>query len=115
MGQAAYKQVASVQFWDSYARWYKLWIEHTDYHQRIIEVLMAMTEPGWKVLDIGAGNGILSFPLYSRECHVTALEPSMDMRNLLYEETFKKRMDGLNVDDRRWEAVPCEVKNFPRS
>lgn len=108
MGKAAHQWVASVQFWDSYARWYKLWIEHTDYHQKIIEVLMAMTEPGWKVLDIGAGNGILSFSLCSRECHVTALEPSMSMRNLLYQEAFKKRVDRLNVDDRKWEAVPCD-------
>lgn len=106
LGQAAYKWVASVEFWDCYAKWYKLWIEHTDYHGKIIEVLMAMTGPGWRVLDIGAGNGILSFPLHSQGCHVTALEPSMGMRNLLHQEAFKKRVDRLNVDDRRWEAVP---------
>jgi len=99
--------VASVGFWDSYARWYKLWIEHTHYHARIIEVLKAMTRPAWKVLDIGAGNGILSIPLYVRGCEVTALEPSVGMRNLLYEEAFKNRIDGLNVDDRIWEEVPC--------
>jgi len=107
MERAICNRVATVKFWDSYAKWYQLWIEHTRYHERIIEVLLSMTEPGWKVLDIGAGNGILSFPLYSRGCHVTALEPSVGMRNLLYEETFKNRIDGLNVDERIWEVVPC--------
>jgi len=107
MEAAVCKRVATVRFWDGYARWYKLWMEHTQYHQRIIEVLLAMTERGWRVLDIGAGNGILSIPLYVRGCEVTALEPSIGMRNLLYEEAFKKRIDGLAVDERIWEEAPC--------
>jgi SAM-dependent methyltransferase len=107
MEQAVCKRVATVKFWDGYARWYKLWMEHIRYHKRIIEVLLAMTGKGWRVLDIGAGNGILSIPLYARGCEVTALEPSIGMRSLLYEETFKSRIDGLTVDDRIWEEVPC--------
>jgi len=101
------KQVATVEFWDGYARWYKLWMEHTNYHERIIDVLMTITKSGWRVLDIGAGNGILSIPLYARGCEVTALEPSVGMRNLLYEEAFKNEIYGLTVDDRMWEEVPC--------
>jgi SAM-dependent methyltransferase len=101
------KRVATVKFWDGYARWYKLWMEHTQYHQRITEVLLAMTERGWRVLDIGAGNGVLSIPLYIRGCEVTALEPSIGMRNLLYEEAFKNRIDALTVDERIWEKALC--------
>jgi SAM-dependent methyltransferase len=107
MEAAVCKRVATVKFWDGYARWYKLWIEHTQYHQKIIEVLLAMTKPSWRVLDIGAGNGILSIPLYIKGCEVTALEPSIGMRNLLYEEAFKNRIDGLNVDERIWEEALC--------
>jgi SAM-dependent methyltransferase len=107
MEQAVCKRVATVKFWDGYARWYELWMEHTQYHRRIIEVLLAMTERGWRVLDIGAGNGVLSIPLYLRGCEVTALEPSVGMRNLLYEEAFQRRIDRLNVDERIWEEVPC--------
>ena len=107
MEAAVCKRVATVKFWDGYARWYKLWVEHTQYHQRIIEVLLAMTERGWRVLDIGAGNGVLSIPLYIRGCEVTALEPSIGMRNLLYQEAFQKRIDGLTVDERIWEEAPC--------
>jgi SAM-dependent methyltransferase len=107
MEQAVCKRVATVKFWDGYARWYKLWMEHTRYHERIIEALVAMTGKGWRVLDIGAGNGVLSIPLYVRGCEVTALEPSIGMRNLLYKEAFQKRIDGLNMDERIWEEVPC--------
>lgn len=60
MEKTVCKRVRTVQFWDSYAKWYKLWVEHTDYHDRAIQMLMTMLKPGWKVLDIGAGNGILS-------------------------------------------------------
>jgi ubiquinone/menaquinone biosynthesis C-methylase UbiE len=107
MENATWNRVASVKFWDNYAKWYKLWIEHTYYQERIIRMLLSMTEPGWKVLNIGAGNGILSIPLYVRGCEVTAFEPSVGMRNLLYQEALKSRMDGFNVDERIWEEVPC--------
>jgi len=107
MEQVVCRRVATVKFWDAYAKWYKLWMEHTLYHGRIIAVLLAMTKPDWKVLDIGAGNGILSIPLYAHGCDVTALEPSIGMRNLLYGEAFKNRINGFNVDERICEEVPC--------
>lgn len=95
-----------IAFWDGYAKWYKLWIEHNNYHDRIIEVITTMVEPGWRVLDIGAGNGILTLPLCAIGCDVTAIEPSTGMRNLFYEEAFKRGIDWVNVDKRRWEVIP---------
>jgi ubiquinone/menaquinone biosynthesis C-methylase UbiE len=88
-------------------------MEHNNYHERIIEVLTTMVEPGWKVLDIGAGNGILSLPLCAIGCDVTVLEPSTGMRNLLFGEAFRRGIDWINVDERRWEDVPCfELRNY---
>lgn len=107
MEKAICKRVSTVKFWDGYAKWYKFWMEHTHYHERITEVLMAMTRPNWRVLDIGAGNGVLSFPLYAKGCDVMALEPSIGMRNLLYEEAFKRGLEWVAVDERLWEEVPC--------
>jgi len=106
MVEALNRRAATVEFWDGYAEWYELWLKHTDYHSRIIDVLTTMVEPGWKVLDIGAGNGVLSLPLCARNCNVTALEPSIGMRNLLYEESFRHGIDWLKVDERRWEDIP---------
>lgn len=106
-------RAATVQFWDSYAKWYRLWIEHNNYHSRIVDVLTTMVEPGWKVLDIGAGNGILSLPLCTIHCDVTAVEPSSGMRSLLYENAFSRGIEWLNVDKRKWEDIPnYELKNY---
>jgi ubiquinone/menaquinone biosynthesis C-methylase UbiE len=96
---------ATIDYWDGNAKWHKLWIEHNEYHNRIIEILTRFVQPGWKVLDIGAGNGVLSLPLCAIGCEVTALEPSAGMRNLLYEESFKRGIDLFSVDARRLEDV----------
>jgi len=96
---------ATVEYWDGNAKWHKLWVEHNEYHNRIIEILTTFVQPGWKVLDIGAGNGALSLPLCAIGCEVTALEPSEGMRNLLYEESSRRGIELFSVDTRRWEDV----------
>jgi hypothetical protein len=96
---------ATVDYWDGNAKWHKLWVEHNEYHNRIIEILTTFVQPGWKVLDVGAGNGVLSLPLSAIGCEVTALEPSEGMRNLLYEQSLRRGIDLLSVDSRRWEDV----------
>jgi hypothetical protein len=106
MGVALCKRAATVKFWDGFAPWYKLWIEHNHYHDRIIDVLTTMVEPSWKVLDIGTGSGVLSLPLCAIGCDVTALEPSIGMRGLLFEKAFNRGIDWIKVDDSRWEDAP---------
>jgi len=100
------KKAAAVGFWDGYARWYKLWMEHNHYHDRVISMLMENVMPGWRVLDIGSGNGVLSLPLCAIGCEVTSIEPSVGMRNLLFAEAFSRGIDWLQVDARSWEQVP---------
>lgn len=96
---------ATVDYWDSNAKWHKLWLEHNEYHNKIVEILTTFVQPGWKVLDMGAGNGVLSLPLCAIGCEVTALEPSEGMRSLLHEESCRRGIDMFSVDTRRWEDV----------
>jgi ubiquinone/menaquinone biosynthesis C-methylase UbiE len=69
-------------------------------------LLYKLVEPNWTVLDIGAGNGVLSIPLHQIGCQVTALEPSMGMRDLMYSELIKRGIQDFNIDSRRWEDIP---------
>jgi len=105
MNEAVCRKTATVAFWEGYAKWYKLWLDHTDYHRPIVELLKEMVEPGWRVLDIGAASGVLSFPLAEMGCIVTALEPSLLMRSHLFREMFHKHTEWVEVDERRWEDV----------
>jgi ubiquinone/menaquinone biosynthesis C-methylase UbiE len=107
------RRAASIGFWNGYSKWYKLWMEHNNYHDNVIDVLTTMVQPRWKVLDIGAGSGVLSLPLRAIECEVTALEPSIAMRSLLFEEAFKRGIDWIDIDESRWEDVPfCATWNY---
>ena len=104
---------SDLQFWNGYAKWYKLWLEHNCYHDRISDILTNTVKPGWKILDIGSGNGVLSMPLCAMGCEVTALEPATEIRRLLHEEALKKEVKGINVDDRKWEDVfHCDYHGF---
>lgn len=103
MEKVSCSHATDVSYWDGYSQWYRLWFEHNNYHDEILVNLMEMAKPKWKVLDIGAGNGVLSLPLCAIGCEVNALEPSYGMRNLLHKEAFKRGIDWIRVDNRRWE------------
>jgi len=93
-------------YWDAQARWQQLWLEHNDYHGEALAFLTGKVQPEWRVLDIGAGNGILALPLQQLGCRVTALEPSQEMRALLRAESRRLQAAPERIDRRRWEEVP---------
>lgn len=98
-------RAASVQYWNGNAKWYALWAEHNRYHDATIEVLTSLVRPGWKVLDIGAGCGILSLHCAAMGCHVTALEPSPGMRQLLEHRMVARGIDTVVICPSRWEDL----------
>lgn len=100
-------------YWDAQARWQQIWLEHNDYHREVIRFLREKVQPGWRVLDIGAGNGILALALQRLGCRVTALEPSRGMRHLLKSEISRLQIAPEIIDCRRWEEVPVgELRDF---
>ena len=113
MGKVERKRQATVDFWEGYARWYQQWMEHNRYHDAIVNILLSLARPNWRVLDIGAGNGVLSRPLRRMGCQVTALEPSAAMRRLLRAELGKEKTRSFRIDKRRWEDVSSsECRNY---
>jgi SAM-dependent methyltransferase len=104
---------AMVDFWDEYAPWYKLWLGHTDYHRGIKEILAQRARPGWRVLDIGGGSGVLALPLIESGCDVVVVEPSMAMRGYLDEAVAKAGLERPAVIPSRWEEVaPRDASGF---
>jgi SAM-dependent methyltransferase len=106
MYEGEVERIATIEYWDENARWYDLWFRHNNYHQKIIEVLTGLARPGWRVLDIGGGGGVLSLPLAEGGCNVTIIEPSRGMRNLLRHSMEGKNARGcVALDHRTWEET----------
>lgn len=102
-------RASSVEYWDGNAKWYKLWAEHNRYHDCIIRILTCLVKPGWKVLDVGAGHGVLSLPLGAMGCKVTALEPSRGMRVFLERQMMERGITSIVVESARWEDIPVSA------
>jgi hypothetical protein len=98
--------VASVAYWNEYAPWYRLWLEHTDYHHGLKDLLTGIVRPGWRALDIGGGSGVLAIPLMRAGCRVTVVEPSEVMRAYLRTEIAKADVEEDGIVALPWENVP---------
>ena len=92
-----------VDYWNGYAKWYRHWRIHNNYHEPIIEAAEAVVRPGWQVLDIGAADGVLALPLSQWGCRVTALEPAERLREDLFAEVRRLRVPGPLVSKKTWE------------
>ncbi|AEH60825.1 Methyltransferase type 12 [Methanosalsum zhilinae DSM 4017] len=64
--------------------------------------------PHSKVLDIGAGPGTLSIPISEKVGHVTAVEPSKGMLEVLDEKIAEYRRDNISIVRKRWEDIDVE-------
>jgi len=67
--------------------------------------------PESRVLDIGAGPGSLAIPLSQKVAHVTAVEPSTGMVEVLKENMEDNECDNISIIKKRWEDIDTE-KDF---
>lgn len=104
--------IKTVSYWNEYAKWYRLWREHNRYHEPIKKILLNLIHKDTNIIDIGAGDGVLSIPLSMLGCRVTALEPSVAMLDYL-RLGAKKFGLKINMDCRKFEEIcPEELKTF---
>ncbi|MCX7856932.1 MAG: class I SAM-dependent methyltransferase [Deltaproteobacteria bacterium] len=99
-----HKKLDKVSFWDRNVKWYKLWREHNRYHEPIKGFLCNLVWKGESILDIGAGDGILTDFMAKMGFYVTALEPSRRMRESL-SENVEGEIDRIQIDPRRFEDL----------
>lgn len=69
-------------------------------------------EPGFRVLDIGAGPGNFALPLAARVRQVTALEPSSGMTAILRNRIRARRLRNLRVVERGWGEVDLQQEGW---
>lgn len=60
------------------------------------------------VLDIGAGPGTLAIPLSEKVKHITAVEPSKGMIEVLKENMAEYSCDNISIVKKRWEDIDIE-------
>ncbi|ADN35285.1 Methyltransferase type 11 [Methanolacinia petrolearia DSM 11571] len=61
--------------------------------------------PGLRVLDIGSGPGTIAVPVAGQVDHVTGVEPSPGMADVMEEYAAEKGVDNLDIIRKRWEEI----------
>ncbi len=97
----------SKEFWSSKKNVQTVYMKGKEKHQHQTDArLAAMAVPeGSRVLDIGAGPGTYAVPLAVKGCHVTVVEPSPVMREILENRIRDENISGITIIPMRWEDV----------
>jgi SAM-dependent methyltransferase len=61
--------------------------------------------PNSRILDIGAGPGVLAIPLAHRVAHITAVEPLTGMVEALHEKILHGKIKNINWIQKYWEDI----------
>lgn len=61
--------------------------------------------PDFRVLDIGSGPGTIAVPVAGRVKHVTAVEPSLGMADVMEEYAAETAVSNLDIVRKRWEEL----------
>ncbi len=81
--------------------------------EEALDALLALTEPGDRWLDIGAGAGRYALPLAFRVAEVIAVEPSASMRNALRSGREEHGLTNLRIVGAAWPAALAELGEPP--
>jgi len=77
--------------------------------KRIFQTLQKLNlNPDTRVLEIGAGPGVLSIPIAQQVHHLTAVEPSPGMATVFEEEMKKHSLTNIRLIQQRWEEVSID-------
>jgi len=97
-------------FWQPYARFFRLDPRRQD--DPVLDLLLAMVEPGDTALDVGGGAGRMALPmaLYCKRVHV--VEPSNSMIEQLRESSAEASIENVSVTQAVWEDAEVDAEDL---
>ena len=88
-------------FWDKRAPEFARHAKASGYVDQFTAIMKP--QPSWSVLDIGCAAGTLAVPLASSVRCITAMDPSVRMRELLEDRCHRQGIKNITIVDGRWE------------
>ncbi len=100
----------SKEFWSDKKNVQTVYLKRRENYQQETDTRLSyMAIPdGSRVLDIGSGPGPLTIPLAKKGCHLTAVEPSPVMREVLIQRIQEEGISNVTIIPKRWEDVAPE-------
>jgi SAM-dependent methyltransferase len=69
-------------------------------------------QPGYRVLDIGAGPGNYAIPMAGKTAEVTAVEPARGMAAILERRIDAAGIGNIHIVEKTWEEVDLQVQGW---
>ncbi|MDD4923458.1 MAG: rRNA adenine N-6-methyltransferase family protein [Dehalococcoidales bacterium] len=97
-------------FWDKRSESYEKNVSQSTYTDELIKRMQL--SPGYSVLDVGGGSGLMSLPIAQKVRHVTVLDISNGMLNLLKSKIESLGISNIDIVNKNWYEmdVKSEIK-----
>jgi ubiquinone/menaquinone biosynthesis C-methylase UbiE len=101
--------------WHSVSAAQNYWNRSQKKHRQRIDTIVHDLDvtPSSRILDIGAGPGIISLPLAKKASHVTAVDPSPGMIAVLKEKMAEQGITNVRCLQKYWEDIQIEEDLVP--
>ncbi len=97
-------------FWQPYARFFRLDPRRQD--DPVLDLLLAMVEPGSTALDVGGGAGRMALPMALKCEQVHVVEPSSSMIEQLRESAVDAGIENVSVTQAAWEGADVDAEDL---
>lgn len=97
-------------FWQPYARFFRLDPRRQD--DPVLDLLLAMVEPGSTALDVGGGAGRMALPMALKCEQVHVVEPSSSMIEQLSESATDAGIENVSVTQAAWEGAEVDAEDL---
>lgn len=98
-------------FWDKRSETYEKNVSQSTYTDELIKRMDL--SPDYSVLDVGGGSGLMSVPIAQKVRHVTVLDISNGMLNLLKSKTQSQGISNISLINKNWYEIDVQSEIKP--